>query len=144
MAKQTYTKWIRQYANGVWGSLSNSVNPSPFHATPLQVYKPGVDIYPNHGFLICWNGIPDPSRQNNIPTYLWEIDVDVADVKISQLVAPNCLNLANLQQFWKDPEAFIKTTTTLLCRVPANTVFCSRVKLIRNLTEEFEHQNNEA
>ena len=65
----------------------------------------------------------------------------MADVKVPTLAHPFYLRTGKItiEEFWKNPEAqgygFTGQTP------PAQTVFCTRVRLIKNLTEELETQH---
>lgn len=138
-----YSKWIRHYPDGQLGSLLFTCRAEPEgFAQPLQLYKPDQDVYPEQGYLMCWRGI----REGDIPAHsnvsLWEVDVDeVPFVRLPGLLEPFGLTIPvtgkqRMQEFWANPQAYSQQNPGLVRNILTGTVFCTRIRLIRNLTGE--------
>jgi len=148
MTKQIYTKWVRHYPDGRLGSTTYVDVPigDKFSPEPLAVYQQGKDTFPEHGYLMCWKGVREddlPRAGLNQDVCLWEVEVDVVEeTPPKRLAHPYHLKTGRItpEEFWGNVDAYQDNFQGQA--PPAQTIFCSRVRLIKNLTEEFEARTN--
>lgn len=139
-AKQRYTKWIKHYPDGTLGSVSFVIQKPGFEKLPLAIYEPGKDTKPEVGYLMCWKGVRESDIERagvEKDICLWEVEVEVADVSVPYLAHPWQVKTGRItiQEFWANPKGFKEGVEPFNGhRTPTQTVFCTRVRLIKNLT----------
>lgn len=130
-------KYLDGYGNVVLGSLRHKcgyISLDEMPKLPLATYVPGQDTVPETGYLMCYKGI----RKDDVLAdgwELWEVDADVVDVQVPRLLAPTDKLQAHLKVFWEDPDQYLNLFRSHhnTIRTPAQTIFCSRVRLVEQV-----------
>jgi len=124
-------KFVKQGRGGVLGSLANKV---AYPETPITVYEPGKDTYPEYGHLMCYGSVREGHSFLEQPGYqLWLVDADVVDVDVPRIVGPSMFpyRWEIVKRFWRNYARFLETEPWHhTVPTPPRTVFCSRVRLV--------------
>jgi len=118
-------------------SKSGLLSLNEYPKLPLVTYEQGQDTFPEVGYLMCYEGVREDDKKNlRNGVQLWTVDVDVVDIQIRRLLHPNLFpdHWGRMHHFWTDPALYGETSFfDRSIRTPAQTIFCSRVKLLERV-----------